>query len=150
MEFSGRTATKRHIKRVQEIIGTKASILLRRGYEHDSSELEDPEVSLFDEMTPKLAESTYGSPEYTELLTALKPALDHHYAVNSHHPEQHTNGISGMTLMDIVEMFCDWKAASERHINGNFERSIKINTTRFNMDKQLVDIFENTRKELNL
>jgi len=38
-------------------------------------------------MTPKLAGSTYGSEEYKAFLGQMKPALDHHYAVNDHHPE---------------------------------------------------------------
>ena len=30
---------------------------------------------------------TYGSDEYKACLTEMKPALDHHYAANRHHPE---------------------------------------------------------------
>ena len=58
--------------------------------------------------------------------------------------------LNSMTLIDIVEMYVDWKSASERHNNGDFKRSIEINSKRFNMDPQLVSIFENTRKALNL
>jgi hypothetical protein len=75
-------------------------------------------------------------------------ALKNHYEKNSHHPEHFENGIAGMTIMDILEMWADWKSASERHQDGNFERSIQINAKRFNMDPQLVSIFENTRKAL--
>ncbi len=49
-----------------------------------------------------------------------------------------------MTLMDLVEMFCDWWAATKRHDDGCIRRSIQINRKRFNIDEQLVKIFENT------
>lgn len=59
-------------------------------------------------------------------------------------------GIMGMTLLDVIEMFCDWKAATERHANGNFKTSIQHNRKRFWMSDQLAAIFENTRQELRL
>ena len=61
-----------------------------------------------------------------------------------HHPECHKNGINDMNLLDLIEMFCDWKAASERHNDGNIRKSIEINGKRFNMSDQLVKIFENS------
>lgn len=42
----------------------------------------------------------------------LKMAVDHHRAVNSHHPEHHINGVSDMTDLDLAEMVCDWRARS--------------------------------------
>jgi hypothetical protein len=71
-------------------------------------------------------------------------ALQHHYDKNAHHPEHYKNGIEDMNLIDIMEMFCDWRAASMRHNNGNLRKSIEINGERFNMSPQLVKIFENT------
>jgi hypothetical protein len=139
-----------HCRRVQELLYNMASLLIRQGINHDSSKLESPEKELFDTMTPKLKDCTYGSEEYKGFLKELKPALDHHYKENSHHPEHYENGVAGMTLLDLIEMFVDFKAASERHADGNFQRSIEINAKRFNMDPQLVQIFENTRKALNL
>lgn len=108
--------------------------------------MKSPEVEAFAEFTPKLAGSTYGSPEYEAFRAAMKPALDHHYARNSHHPEHYPDGINGMDLLDLVEMFCDWKAAGERHNDGNILKSIEKNATRFEMSPQLVRIFTNTAK----
>jgi hypothetical protein len=150
MSYDSTKETIAHCKRVQELLYTMASLLIRQGINHDASKLESPEKELFDTMTPKLKDCTYGSEEYKSFLKDLKPALDHHYKVNSHHPEHTDNGFSGMNLLDVLELFCDWKAASERHKNGNFQKSIEINAKRFNMDPQLVQIFENTRKTLNL
>jgi hypothetical protein len=49
-----------------------------------------------------------------------------------------------MNLIDLVEMLCDWKAASERHNDGNIRKSIEINASRFTISPQLVKILENT------
>ena len=140
--------TLKHIRRVQEILSTFATELLVRGNEHDTSKLEEPELSLFSEHTSKLQKLQYGSTEYQESLNALKPALEHHYARNRHHPEHHKNGINDMTLQDLIEMFCDWKAASERQNNGNILKSIETNGERFEMSEQLIRIFENTAREM--
>lgn len=93
-----------------------------------------------------MAALTYGSDEYKKCLQAIKPALDHHYANNSHHPEHYKQGIDDMDLLDLVEMLADWKAASERHNDGNILKSIEINGKRFEMSPQLIRIFENTAK----
>ncbi len=137
-----------HIRRVQQLLMLISTEFTRRGISHDASKLLSPEKEAFDEWTPKLAGMTYGSDEYKAALAQLKPALDHHYAANSHHPEHFGSGVNDMTLLDIVEMFCDWKAATERHNDGSLERSIKINATRFQLTQQLASIFENTRKEM--
>lgn len=136
--------TFRHIERVRNLINRCVTDLLTRGEQHDQTKLEPPEVSVFTEYTAKLATSTYGSEEYEGFRKAMKPALDHHYARNSHHPEFYKNGIDDMNLMDLVEMICDWKAASERHNNGNIRKSIEVNGKRFEMSPQLIRIFENT------
>lgn len=133
-----------HIKRVSELLTLAATELLKRGTCHDNSKLVAPEKDLFDELTPLLAGLEYNSPEYKASLDRLKPALDHHYAKNSHHSEHYPNGIDGMNLFDIVEMFFDWKAASERHISGNICKSITVNRDRYKVSDQLTNIFKNT------
>lgn len=57
-------------------------------------------------------------------------------------------GIEGMTLLDVLEMLCDWKAAGERHANGSIARSLEVNRTRFGVCGQLQRILENTEREL--
>jgi hypothetical protein len=49
-----------------------------------------------------------------------------------------------MNLVDLIEMLCDWKAASTRHNDGNLRRSIEVNGDRFGMSPQLIKIFENS------
>ena len=140
--------TFRHIERVRNLLNLCVVELLKRGELHDQSKLEPPEVELFTEYTPKLAGCTYNSEEYKGYLQAIKPALDHHYANNRHHPEFHKNGVDDMNLLDLVEMLMDWKAASERHNDGNIRKSIEANVDRFKISPQLVKILENTITDL--
>ena len=136
--------TRKHIAMVGAYIGLVVGILQQRAANHDKTKLEEPELQLFTEYTEKLAGCTYGSDEYKTFLEGLKPALNHHYAKNRHHPEHFLNGIEDMTLIDVMEMICDWKAATLRHNDGNILKSIDINTKRFNIDPQLAKILKNT------
>lgn len=115
MKYDSKADTLLHIKRVNQLLTEAASELIRRANVHDNSKLESPEKELFDLYTPKLKNCTYGSDEYKEFLKGLEVALNHHYANNSHHPEHYENGVNGFDLFDLVEMFFDWKAATERH-----------------------------------
>ena len=138
--------TIKHIEKVRYYIRMITDRLTTRGVNHDKTKLESPEVELFTEYTPRLASTQYGSEEYKESLAGLKPALDHHYANSRHHPEHFNKGIADMNLVDIVEMLCDWKAASERQRDGNLLKSIEQNAQRFDYDDQLKQIFLNTAK----
>lgn len=148
MSYDSTHDTNNHILRVAYHAEGVANIIRRRCMNHDASKLESPEKEIFDEFTPKLKDSTYGSDEYKGFLAAMKPALDHHYQENRHHPEHFENGVDGMTLIDLVEMLCDWKAASERHADGDIFKSIDINRKRFNLSDQMYSVLMNTAKEL--
>ena len=141
--------TQKHIERVRQVIRFMTDRLDNRGVSHDKIKLESPEVEIFAEYTPKLADTQYGTPEYQEHLAAMKPALDHHYANSRHHPEHFANGINDMNLIDIIEMICDWKAASERQKDGNLLKSIEQNAQRFGYCDQLKQIFINTARLLD-
>jgi len=133
-----------HIQKVQHYMHIFIKDMLDRIEEHDQSKLRHPEVEIFAEYTSKLADCTYGSPEYNGFRKAMSTALAHHYANNRHHPEFHKNGIDDMNLVDVLEMLADWKAASTRHNNGNIRKSIEINGNRFNISPQLIKTLENT------
>ena len=138
--------TLKHIEKVRELVRVFVSKLVTRAQEHDKLKLESPEVEIFAEYTPKLADTTYGSEEYMNYLKKMDVALQHHYANYRHHPEHFDKGINDMNLVDIVEMFCDWKASSMRHNDGNLLKSIDVNASRFNMSAQLKQVFINTAK----
>ena len=107
-EAECKVETFKHIERVRYYLRIITDKLTSRGISHDRTKLESPEVELFTEFTPRLAELKYGSEEYKESLAGLKPALDHHYAHSRHHPEHFSKGIADMNLVDIMEMLCDW------------------------------------------
>lgn len=192
MNFDSRPETHKHIHQVRTLMTKVIVNLMDRADVHDQSKLVSPEVEAFDENTPKLAATTYGSDEYKASLAAIKPALDHHYAENSHHPEHYrwrcpvckgqwsekqtgvtdcpdgkphrfcprccgesaiwececddrpNSGILGMSLLDLIEMLCDWKAATLRHDDGDIRKSIEINQKRFGYSDELKTIFLNT------
>ena len=144
MQYDSTADTLLHIKRVNELLGIAATELIRRGNVHDNSKLEDPEKSEFDRLTPRLKSLVFGSKEYQDSLDELKVALDHHYANNSHHPQHYQNGVDGFDLFDLIEMFLDWKAATERMDSGDIYKSIEINKERFNISDQICNIFMNT------
>lgn len=110
---------------------------------HDLSKYLPSEAKGFIKVIHRLKHLTYGSDEYKESLKSIKPSIDLHYKRNYHHPEHYGAGVTGMNLIDIVEMWCDWKAAVRRHKDGDITKSIKNNEERFLMDKQLTTILYN-------
>lgn len=136
--------TSKHIANVQQKTGFIIGLIMNQVANHDSTKLESPEKETFDEYTPKLKNTTYGSDEYKSHLEGMKVALDHHYSSNRHHPEFHKNGVNDMTLIDLIEMFADWWAATERHADGDLMKSIEYNGKRFEMSPQLISIFQST------
>lgn len=143
-ELASNEETRNHIDNVRKYLRIFAVELLKRGEQHDQSKLGDVEAPVFAVYTDRLKGMTYGSEEYNRCKAEMKAALDHHYAKNRHHPEHHKNGINDMTLIDVVEMFCDWFASSQRHTYGNILKSIELNKQRFEMNEQLSTILENT------
>lgn len=141
--------TQKHIETVRKYIRFMIDKIDNRGVKHDASKLESPEVEIFAENACQMASLTYGSPEYQESLEQLRPALNHHYASNRHHPEHFVNGVSDMTLIDVIEMFCDWKASTRRQDDGNLLKSIEDNAQRFNIEGQLKAILMNTARMLD-
>lgn len=149
MGYDSTADTLLHIKRVNELMIGAASEILKRAAEHDSSKLKSPEKELFDKYTPLLKKCTYGSEEYKRHLKGLGTALKHHYEHNRHHPEHYVDGVCGFDLFDLVEMFFDWKAASERHEDGDIYKSIEINAVRFSISEQVCLILKNTAQRLD-
>lgn len=148
MAYDSRPETWEHIATVRRYMSQFIRDLLTRADKHDASKLEPPELEVFDVVTPRLRALTYGSPDYRIALADMGEALTHHYAVSRHHPEHHERGIAGMTLSDLVEMLCDWKAATERMADGDLLRSIEQNQERFGYSDELRAILENTAVEM--
>lgn len=148
--YDSRPETHEHINRVRDFINRAINNLHTRWYNHDESKLVEPELSAFDIATPKLANLEYGSDEYKKSLKDLGPALEHHYLHNDHHPQHFENGIRDMSLLSLLEMLCDWRAASERTKNDSFEESLEFNQKRFGYSDELAGILLNTARELDM
>ena len=149
MEYDSTQDTLDHIHKVRDNLTVIINNLDDRSISHDISKLHDPEKAIFDIATPKLKGLVYGSEEYRNALKEIEPALKHHYAVNDHHPEWSSEGIRGMSLMSILEMLADWRAAGQRHDPPTpFQKSIDINVQRFSISQDLTAIIQNTAKEL--
>ena len=145
--YDSRPDTYEHIAAVRGCLLDVVRALLDRAHTHDLSKLQEPERELFDKYTPLLRNTTYGSPQYKAYLKEMGEALSHHYAANRHHPEHHEGGIKDMTLVDVLEMLCDWKAATLRHADGDLERSISQNAERFGYGPELSRLLLNTCRE---
>lgn len=144
MKYDSAEDTWRHIDRVNELMLTVISKLLERGINHDASKLDPLEKDGFDKWSYALKSCEFGSDDYNKSLAGLKDTIEAHYATNTHHPEHYENGIDDFCLFDLVELFVDWKASSERSPNGDMSKSIDICAKRFKMSDQLVSIFRNT------
>lgn len=148
--YDSRPDTREHITKVRHYLDQCVALLCARADDHDQSKLIDPEKSAFDHLTPKLRDMAYGSEEYRACLREMKPALQHHYEANRHHPEHFPNGVNDMNLFDILEMLMDWKAATERMSSGgDIHKSIAYNMGRFKIDRQLGCILFNTARAMD-
>lgn len=148
-DYDSRLDTHEHINLVRRYLKRVAFRLLNRAEKHDASKLVDPEVTVFNEYTPKLKESTYGSDEYKQFLEGMGEGLQHHYAANDHHPEHFENGIADMGLLELTEMLCDWLAATQRHADGDIRRSIEQNAERFGYGEEIKRLLLNTLSDLD-
>lgn len=143
-----RPATREHIRQVRWLMVAIVDDLLKRSTAHDASKLEEPELSVFNEYTPLLRDSTYGSPEYKDFLKGMGAGLAHHYEVNDHHPEHFADGVKDMDLVQVIEMLCDWKAATLRHADGDLASSIEKNAERFGYGPEFKRLLLNTATRL--
>lgn len=132
-----------HKARVAGYMQIVATELFRRAAVHDNSKLASPEFEAYDAAFPELQKYPYGSPELRAVYKAMKPALKHHFEANDHHPEHFAHQLLEMNLLQIIEMVCDWLAASERS-QADFSKGLEINKERFGIGEQLFAVIRNT------
>jgi hypothetical protein len=114
------------------------SAMVERAIVHDFSKFSPEELAPYAKMLSRFEKAEYGSEEYIACCKGIKPALDHHFRHNTHHPEYYAGGLNDMDLFDIVEMVCDWIAASQRA--GGDTLRLDLQRTRFGIDDQLYGI----------
>ena len=99
-----------------------------------------------DAMARKLREAGHGDASASGVWGALDRNGTHvgltftSMAVEEHRRSQ----LRDMDLIDIVEMLCDWKAASERHADGDIRESLQINAKRYGISDDLATVLGNT------
>ncbi len=147
MSYDSANDTYSHKRHVESAMGKIIKALEDRSEHHDDSKLENPEKACYDKYIPLLKETKYGTKEYYAIKDAMEnDGLKHHFDANRHHPEHFKNGIEDMTLVDIVEMFCDHYAASLRSDTG-YPAGEKSNAGRYHYPDALLKIFMNTYDE---
>lgn len=142
--------TRKHIQRVQELLHDTAIVeLMKRSRLHDLSKFEDIEripLDKMQELIEKEGQAQFGTPEYKKRTDLLGEMITHHRANNSHHPEYYEDGVNGMDLFDVMEMFFDWKAASERGEDSCMRLGAACD--KYEIDPQLRKILYNTAERL--
>lgn len=148
MEFDFLCDTVLHISEVNENLEEIISELKKRGLSHDRTKLQQLEFDGFVSTREKFKKANYGSPEYKECIELTKPAVEHHYKNNRHHTGFHKNGINDMTLIDIIEMIADWKAAARRSPDKTLQDTLDYAFKKYKIDSQLAVVITNTLVQL--
>ena len=131
---------KQHVAGYMQLV---ASELFRRAAVHDNSKFSPEEFDIYEATFSELQKVAYGSPEYKEAVKKLGPAWSHHCKFNDHHPECFEEGVKGMDFIQLIEMLCDWLAASERS-QTNFLEGLDMNKERFYIDDSLFNALKRT------
>ena|SRR6185437_4768035 len=131
-----------HKRLVAQHLQSIANALFARAVLHDYSKFGPEEFDAYAGNLPYFEAAEYGSEEYKAACERIRPAMQHHVTSNRHHPEYFSDGVNGMNLIDLMEMVCDWLAASQR-VPGDRLR-LDLQQERFNIDPQLMRIISNT------
>lgn len=135
--------TLEHINRVKAKMEFFASVLATRGANHDSSKLKEPEYSGWLAMD-KEPRYPYGSKKYYDKMFRYKEVLEHHYSINSHHPEHFEDPSSQMDLIDLIEMLCDWFSYSNDISWLEGYNTINSQCARFKLNDTIKHLLLNT------
>lgn len=135
--------TLEHINRVKSKMEFFASVLATRGANHDSSKLTEPEYSgwLAMDQEPRYP---YGTKKYYDKMRRYKEVLEHHYSINSHHPEHFEDPSTQMDLVDLIEMLCDWFSYSNDISWLEGYDTINSQCTRFGLNDTIRHLLLNT------
>ena len=138
--------TQGHIYNVRKLLNKFADVLKQKGETHDQSKLEEPEVYGWAAMDLE-PRYEYGSYEYYDKLRRFSEVFNHHYKVNSHHPEHFGNPEYEMTLIDMVEMLCDWFAYKQDIPIREGVELIREQCDRFGFSDTIMSLLTNTYRE---
>ena len=135
--------TLAHQKNVGKCMMDVAYNIMLRAMKHDESKMSEDEKPYYVNPVYRLntGEVEYGSDEYKTLTAEMGKGWEHHATHNDHHPEffNADDPLSAMNFIQLIEMLCDWKAASMRRGNDPL-----LPLDRFDIDRRLKSIFKNT------
>ena len=146
LEIEGLRLIAAHNNNVQREMANAIADFAIRMANHDQSKYSDAELDLV-KGKPALQKLEYNTPEYKEGLAKVQTAVTSHYASNDHHPEHLPDGIADMSLLALLEMACDWKAASYEH-GSTYMQSVQRNVERFNLSNEMQRILTATGIEM--
>lgn len=136
-----------HIANVRHYMMLSIENLQERLLCHDDSKLVDPERSAYEGLDEKLAGIEFGSIQYQLAIRGhLGDALAHHYDNNSHHPEHYPDGITDMSLFDLLEMLCDLRAVCDE--KGKLVIDLETNRRIHGIGDDIYKILMNTIREM--
>ena len=84
-----------------------------RGNDHDNSKFSEDELPGFVELFEAEPTTEVQSEQYEQVIKNAD-CIQTHYRNNRHHPEHH-DYVEKMSLLDLIEMVCDWKAAAKSY-----------------------------------
>jgi hypothetical protein len=142
--FEVLTDTLIHVSEVQENLEVMIHDLKVRGINHDRSKFQEPEFSTFCETRPEFKKVNFGTKEYDAVVDKARLAVTHHHLSNRHHTAFYANGVQGMTLLDILEMLADWKAASRRSPGLSFADSLSRAFKKYEINETMQQFILNT------
>lgn len=137
----------RHSDLVSRYLRQLAAELELRAATHDMSKFSHDEFDGFVRINRIARECEYGSPEYKQSI-AKENAVALHYSRNRHHPEYHEGGTEDMSLIDIIEMVADWKAASITYRQTALEKSLELQEERFGLEPRHLYLIQLVLDEL--
>lgn len=136
--------TRKHQQLVAKIMLNAVRMITDRAVNHDASKLYDSERRWYVNPVYRLntEKVPYGSDYYKELTEQMGPGWEHHQSVNDHHVSE-VNQLKTMSLISLLEMCCDWIAASRRQ--GN-DPALPLDSLveKSGMGKDLQEIIKNT------
>ena len=138
--------TQEHIDNVRLLLGIFSDVLREKGENHDKSKLEEPEIYGWMAMDRE-PRYKYGTKEYYEKMRKYAAIFDHHYAVNTHHPEHFKSPENEMTLIDAIEMLCDWFAYKRDVDKEDALYLIRSQCIRFGFSESFKNLLSNTYLE---
>lgn len=130
--------TRKHIRMVRKNISLVIKLLKKRSRNHDKSKLSKPEMNEFYKYGKEMKNMKYGSHEYNECLRKMKPAVDHHYKYNRHHPEFFPNKFI-CKICNTKYLLQELNVSNGRCLHCKTDSFIKINSFK---QMNLIDITE--------